>query len=94
MKGNVQKLQCLSDAAGAAGFPVLMPSQGTIYGHYGLFLALLMDSAQLLSIMEKDGRTTMPEVIGSRCSDITLKSSLLSQNYPKLQYCSGMVYPL
>lgn len=75
MKGNVCKLQCLSDAAGVAGFPVLMPSQGTIYGHYGgLFLAIVMDSAQLLSIMEKDGRTTMPEVIGSRCSDITLKS--------------------
>ncbi len=42
-------------------------SQGTIYGHYGgLFLAIVMDSAQLLSIMEKDGRTTMPEVTGSR----------------------------
>lgn len=40
-------------------------SQGTIYGHYGgLFRAIVMDSAQLLSIMEKDGRTTMHEVIG------------------------------
>lgn len=72
MKGNVWKLQCLLDAAGVAGFSVLMPSEGTIYGHYGsLFLAIVMDSAQLLSIMEKDGCTTMPEVIGSRCSDIT-----------------------
>lgn len=50
----------------AAGFSALMPSQGTIYGHYGgLFLALLMDSAQLLSIMEKDGHTSMPEGIVS-----------------------------
>ena len=29
-----------------------------------------MDSAPLLSIMEKDGRTTMPEAIGSRCSHL------------------------
>lgn len=77
MKGNVEKLPCLSDTAGAAGFSVLMPSQGTIYGHYGgLFPAIVMDSAQLLSITEKDGRTTMPEIIGSHCSDITLRSSL------------------
>lgn len=74
MKGNVQKLQCLSDAAGAVGFSVLLPSQGTIYGHYGgLFRALLMDSAQLLYITEKDDRTSKPEVIGVRCCDITLK---------------------
>lgn len=31
-----------------------------------------MDSAQLLSIMEKDGRTTMKEVIGSHWSDIKI----------------------
>lgn len=62
-----RKLQCLSHTAGVTGFSV--PSQGTIYGHYGgLFLAIVMDSAQLLSIMEKDGRETMPEMIGSRCS--------------------------
>lgn len=77
MKGYVEKLQCLSFAAGVAGFSVLVPLQGTIYGHYGgLFLALVMDSVQLLSIMEKDGRTTNSEVIGSCCSDITLKSLL------------------
>lgn len=64
MKGNVRTLHCLSDAAGAAGFSVLVPLQGTIYGHYGgLFLAIVMDSAQLLSIMEKDGRTTMPQTL-------------------------------
>lgn len=73
-------MQCLFVAAGAVGFSVLMPSQGTIYGHYaGLFLAIVMDSAQLLSIMEKDGRTTMPEITGSRCRDIALKSSLHAQ---------------
>lgn len=67
------KLHCLSDAAGAVGFSVLVPSQGTIYGHYeGLFLAIVMDSAQLLSIMEKDGRTATPEMIGSCCSDIEI----------------------
>lgn len=57
-KGNIQKLQCRLNAAGVSGFS--LPSQGTIYGHYGgLFLAAVMDSAQLLSIMEKDGLTAI-----------------------------------
>lgn len=44
---------------------MLMSSQGTIYGHYGgLFPAIVMDSAQLLSITEKDGCATMLEVTG------------------------------
>lgn len=50
---------------GVAGFSALMLSRGTICGYYGgLFLAIVMDYGQLLSIMEKDG-TTMVEVIGS-----------------------------
>lgn len=61
-------LQSLSCTTGVIGFSV--PSQATIYGHYdGLFPAIVMDSAQLLSIMEKDGRTAMPEITDS-CSSI------------------------
>lgn len=68
-KGNAQRLQCLSHTAGVIGFSV--PSRGTIYSHYGgLFLAIVMDSAQLLSIIKKDGHTTMPEMTGSCCSPL------------------------
>lgn len=39
-----------------AGFSALLPLQGTICSYYGgLFVAIVMDSAQLLSIIEKEG---------------------------------------
>lgn len=49
------KLQCISDTAGEVTFSGFLPSQSTIYGHYViLFQAIVMDSAQLLSITERD----------------------------------------
>lgn len=49
--------------SGSSGVSVLMPSQGAIYGHYGgLFLAIVMDFAQLLSIMEKDGHLNQARI--------------------------------